>query len=136
MKQSINTMLTRSFVKYNVFLVILLLPFLSLKAQTPNERQARRIFNHTYDMVFGDKGSSLSYNVNIIRIYKTSGKIWMKGKKSVFEEERYIGYTNEKYYYRVDQKANVHRKELVFLLLFELNSIYPESTVQHLHINL
>lgn len=28
----------------------------------------------------------------------------MKGKKSVFEEERYIGYTNEKYYYRVDQK--------------------------------
>ena len=58
-------MLTRSFVKYNVFLVILLLPFLSLKAQTPNERQARRIFNHTYDMVFGDKGSSLSYNVNI-----------------------------------------------------------------------
>ena len=104
MKQSINTMLTRSFVKYNVFLVILLLPFLSLKAQTPNERQARRIFNHTYDMVFGDKGSSLSYAVNIIHLYKTAGRIWMKGKKSVFEEERYIGYTDEKYYYRVDQK--------------------------------
>ena len=97
-------MSSRSFTIRLVFILILACPLLHLKAQTPNERQARRIFNHTYDMVFGDKGSSLSYAVNIIHLYKTAGRIWMKGKKSVFEEERYIGYTDEKYYYRVDQK--------------------------------
>ena len=99
-----NIMSSRSFTIRLVFILILACPLLHLKAQTPNERQARRIFNHTYDMVFGDKGSSLSYAVNIIHLYKTAGRIWMKGKKSVFEEERYIGYTDEKYYYRVDQK--------------------------------
>ena len=87
-----------------IILLLLLCPCLMLNAQTANERQARRIFNQTYDMVFGEKGSKLSYSVNIIRLYKTAGTILMKGKKSVFEEDRFVGYTNEKNYYRVDKK--------------------------------
>ena len=38
---------------------------------TPNEQQARRLFNEAYNMVYGPKGSQLTYAVNIIGIYKT-----------------------------------------------------------------
>ena len=55
---------------------------------TPNEQQARRIFNETYNMVYGPKGSQLTYSVNIIGIYKTHGVIWYKGKKQCFSDER------------------------------------------------
>ena len=90
-----------------IILLLLLCPFLMVKAQTPNERQARRIFSQTYDMVFGEKGSKLSYSVNIIRLYKTAGTILMKGKKSVFEEDRFVGYTDENNYYKVDKKKKL-----------------------------
>jgi len=55
---------------------------------TPNARQARRIMNTAYERVFGEQGSTLKYDVNIIGIYKTSGTIWMKGKKQRFTDER------------------------------------------------
>ena len=42
--------------------------------ETPNAQQARRIFNHTYNMVFGPQGSTLQYNVNIIGVMKVKGK--------------------------------------------------------------
>ena len=44
---------------------------LSLGAQaqeTPNAKQARRIFDQVYQMVFGPEGSQLTYKVNIIRV--------------------------------------------------------------------
>ena len=44
--------------------------------ETPNARQARRIFNNTYQQVFGEQGATLHYDVNIIGIYKTNGTIW------------------------------------------------------------
>ena len=40
--------------------------------ETPNARQARRIFNTAYQKVFGEQGASLHYDVNIIGIYKTN----------------------------------------------------------------
>ena len=54
---------------------------------TPNSRQARRIFNQAYQQVFGEQGATLHYDVNIIGIYKTNGTIWYKGKKSKFEDD-------------------------------------------------
>jgi outer membrane lipoprotein-sorting protein len=57
-------------------------------AETPNARQARRIFNSAYQQVFGDQGATLRYDVNIIGIYKTHGTIWYKGKKQCFSDER------------------------------------------------
>jgi hypothetical protein len=39
---------------------------------TPNEQQARRLFDEAYNMVYGPKGSQLTYSVNIIGIYKTT----------------------------------------------------------------
>ena len=56
--------------------------------ETPNSRQARRIFNQTYQQVFGEQGVTLHYDVNITGLYKTSGTIWYKGKKSKFEDAK------------------------------------------------
>ena len=74
--------------------------------ETPNAQQARRVFNETYKMVFGEQGSQLHYKVNIIGIYKTEGTIWTKGKKSKFIDEKYIAWNNDVTYYRLERKKN------------------------------
>jgi hypothetical protein len=79
---------------------------ISFAQDTPNARQARRIFNETYQMVFGPKGSRLHYAVNIIGIYKTEGTIWTKGKKSKFIDEKYIVWNDDVTYYRFERKKN------------------------------
>lgn len=56
--------------------------------ETPNERQARRIFDKAYSQVFGEQGSTLHYKINIIGIFKTEGTIWIKGKKQKFVDEK------------------------------------------------
>jgi len=61
---------------------------LLMAQETPNEQQARRIFNIAYNQVFGEQGASLTYDVNIIGIYRTQGTIWFKGKKQKFVDER------------------------------------------------
>lgn len=71
---------------------------------TPNEQQARRIFNETYNMVYGPKGSQLTYSVNIIGIYKTKGTIWTLGKMSKFSDEKYIAWNDDVTYYRLERK--------------------------------
>lgn len=61
---------------------------LGAEEETPNAKQARRIFNKAYENVFGPQGSSLHYDVNIIGIYKTRGSIWLKEKKQRFSDEK------------------------------------------------
>lgn len=73
-------------------------------AQTPNERQARQIFDQVYNMVYGAQGATLHYAVNIIGIYKTEGTIWYKGKKSKFIDEKYDAYSDGIYYWRAERK--------------------------------
>jgi hypothetical protein len=73
---------------------------------TPNEQQARRLFNEAYNMVYGPKGSQLSYAVNIIGIYKTQGTIWTMGKMSKFSDEKYIAWNDDVTYYRYERKKN------------------------------
>lgn len=67
-------------------------------------RQARQIFDKTYNMVFGPQGCNLTYSVNIIGVYKTQGTIWMKGKKQKFVESRYSAWSDGKDFHRVDKK--------------------------------
>ncbi len=62
--------------------------------ETPNAKQARRIFNSAYNLVFGKEGSTLNYDVNIVGIYKTKGKIWIKDKKQKFEDKRVISWND------------------------------------------
>lgn len=75
--------------------------------ETPNAQQARRMFNETFQMVFGPEGSQLHYAVNIIGIYKTEGTIWHKGKKSKFMDERYIAWNDDVTYYRLERKKKI-----------------------------
>ena len=56
--------------------------------ESPNEQQARRIFNLAYNQVFGPQGATLTYDVNIIGIYKTHCTITYKGKKQKFVDEK------------------------------------------------
>ena len=88
------------------FLLLLLLAFTvtSAIAETPNERQARRMFDQTYNMVFGEQGSTLHYAVNIIGVYKTEGTVWYKGKKSRFVDEKYNAYCDGETYWLANRK--------------------------------
>ena len=100
--------------KKYLFLISILWAALSLSAQekeTPNAKQARRMFMETYDMVYGAKGSQLHYKVNIIGIYKTEGTIWTKGKKSKFIDERYIAWNDDVTYTRLERK---NKKIVIF----------------------
>jgi len=92
-----------------LFMMALMWGSQTLQAQekeTPNAQQARRMFMETYRMIYGEKGSQLTYNVNIIGIYKTQGTIWTKGKKSKFIDEKYVAWNDDVTYYRLERKKN------------------------------
>ena len=71
---------------------------------TPNARQARRIFNSAYQQVFGEQGATLRYDVNITGIYKTHGTIWYKGKKSKFEDAKMNSWNDGQTVYTINKK--------------------------------
>ena len=73
---------------------------------TPNARQARRIFNSAYQQVFGEQGATLRYDVNITGIYKTHGTIWYKGKKSKFEDAKMNSWNDGQTVYTVKKKKS------------------------------
>ena len=71
-----------------MMLLLVLTTLTAAAEETPNAQQARRIFDKTYNMVFGPQGATLHYDVNIVGIYKTQGTIWYKGKKQKFVDEK------------------------------------------------
>ena len=73
---------------------------------TPNERQAREMFDRIYQMVYGPQGSTFRYSVNIVGLYKTAGTIWYKGHKQRFVESRYASWNDGSRFYRVDKKEH------------------------------
>lgn len=90
--------------------VLLFLPAVFCEAKegdAQNAKEAKVLFNKIYDMVFGAKGSSLTYSVNIIGLYKTSGNIQYKGKKVHYEESRYSAWEDGVTAYMVDKKKKV-----------------------------
>ena len=90
-----------------IIMLISLTMSLSINAQeNSNTRQARQIFDKTYNMVFGPQGCNLTYAVNIVGVYKTEGTIWMKGNKQKFIEPRFSAWSDGKDFYRVDKKKN------------------------------
>lgn len=91
--------------KLVLILTMLLMALCSVHAQdTPNSRQARRVFNQAYNQVFGPDGSTLHYDVNIIGIYKTNGTIWIKEKKSKFEDAKMKSWNDGTTVYTVKRK--------------------------------
>ena len=98
----------------NKIILIVMLMFSTLCSvhadETPNSRQARRIFNQAYQQVFGEQGATLHYDVNIIGLYKTSGTIWYKGKKSKFVDAKIYSWNDGTTIYSV--KRNKKKKEV------------------------
>ena len=86
----------------------LLSMLVSIQAQqaqeTPNERQAKRIFNQAYQQVFGEQGATLRYDVNITGIYKTWGNIWYKGKMSKFVDAKMNSWNDGTTVYTIKKK--------------------------------
>ena len=80
--------------------------------ETPNARQARRIFNSAYQQVFGEQGATLHYDVNIIGIYKTNGTIWYKGKKSKFVDEKMDSWNDGTTVYTIKKKKKKKEVEI------------------------
>ena len=66
-----------------ILCLMVLLSSMGMQAQeSPNARQARRMFDEVYQKMMGGQGSTMHYKVNIASLYKTEGTIWYKGKKS------------------------------------------------------
>ena len=83
-----------------------------VNAQTPNERQAREIFDKTWELVYGEQGSTFHYDVNIIGIYKTSGTVWQKGKKNKYQSSHSTAWNNGTSCYVVRKKeVTIYRSD-------------------------
>lgn len=76
----------------------------SFAKDTTNSKEAQELFTKVYNMVYGEQGSTLTYDVNIIGIYKTSGTIFQKGKKFQYQEERHSSWQDGVTAYMVDHK--------------------------------
>lgn len=88
-----------------LMIMVLLSVLCTVQAEeTPNSRQARRVFNQAYQQVFGEQGATLHYDVNIIGIYKTNGTIWYKGKKSKFVDAKMDSWNDGTTVYTVKKK--------------------------------
>jgi hypothetical protein len=88
-----------------LMMMVLLSVLCTVQAEeTPNSRQARRVFNQAYQQVFGEQGATLHYDVNIIGIYKTNGTIWYKGKKSKFVDAKMDSWNDGTTVYTVKKK--------------------------------
>ena len=91
--------------RITLMMMVLLSVLCSVQAEeTPNSRQARRVFNQAYQQVFGEQGATLHYDVNIIGIYKTNGTIWYKGKKSKFVDAKMNSWNDGTTVYTVKRK--------------------------------
>lgn len=93
---------------------MLMIPLLCIAQteETPNARQARRIFNTAYQKVFGEQGATLHYDVNIIGIYKTNGTIWYKNKKSKFVDEKMDSWNDGTTVYTIKKKKKKKEVEI------------------------
>ena len=79
----------------------------SLPAVGKTQDDAQELFNKVFGLVFGPEGSSLSYSVNIIGLYKTQGDVVYKDKKISYEEKRYGAWEDGKVAYMVDKKEKI-----------------------------
>jgi hypothetical protein len=63
---------------------------------TPNARQAKRIFNTAWNRIYGDEGVRFHYKIDILHLYKEEGISCNKGDKERSEHKNTIIYSNGK----------------------------------------
>lgn len=93
-----------SITKRIVLSIMMVIMSLNAVAADKSSEEARKLFEKAYNMVFGPSGSSLTYSVNIIGLYKTHGDIIYKGKKSRYIESRYDAINDGTTVYKADKK--------------------------------
>ena len=87
-------------------LLFLCLNILPASAQdTPNARQAKRIFSTAWNNIFGPEGARFHYKIDILHLYKEEGTSWNKGDKARSE------YKNSKMWNNGDVKYIVREKK-------------------------
>ena len=77
------------------------------KAETPNARQARRIFDDAYEQIYGPEGASFHYRISILGIYSSEGSGWYKGNKSKSTTRRSIIWDNGDIKYILRKGKNI-----------------------------
>ena len=75
----------------------------SKKHTVAKAQRGREVFDKAYNQFFGPEGSRITYSVNIIGLFKTSGTIWNKGKKSAWDEPKVRVWNNGEKYVRLDK---------------------------------
>lgn len=90
------------------FLLFYLLTCIPVNAQeTPNARQAKRVFNTAWNHIYGQEGVRFHYKINILHLYKEEGTSWNKGDKARSEHKNTITYSdgNLKHIVRTNKKV-------------------------------
>ena len=91
-----------------LFMLIMLAFPLSVMSKTADAvhrgEDARELFDKVFKMVFGPEGASLSYQVNIVGLYKTQGDVIYKGRKINYEEKRFAAWEDGHVAYMVDKE--------------------------------
>lgn len=74
----------------------------SLQSETPNARQAKRVFSTAWNHIYGPEGATFHYKINILGLYKEEGTSWNKGDKakSVYEGSKMWNDGDTKYILR------------------------------------
>lgn len=70
--------------------------FTAMAQDTPNARQAKRIFNTAWNRIYGDEGVRLHYKIDILHLYKEEGISCNKGDKERSEHKNTIIYSDGK----------------------------------------
>lgn len=70
--------------------------FTAMAQDTPNARQAKRIFNTAWNRIYGDEGVRFHYKIDILHLYKEEGISCNKGDKERSEHKNAIIYSDGK----------------------------------------
>lgn len=68
--------------------------FTAMAQDTPNARQAKRIFNTAWNRIYGDEGVRFHYKIDILHLYKEEGISCNKGDKERSEHKNTIIYSD------------------------------------------
>ena len=79
--------------------------FTASAQDTPNARQAKRVFNTAWNHIYGKEGVTFHYKIDILHVYKEEGTSWNKGDKAKSE------YKGSKMWYNGDVKYILREKK-------------------------
>ena len=78
-----------------ILLTLMVMACMTALAQdTPNARQAKRVFNTAWNHIYGKEGVRFHYKIDILHLYKEEGTSWNKGDMARSEHKNTILYSD------------------------------------------